>query len=64
MSGFLLLSGCALILLGGGLAYVGLPRDGMIRSFAATGLSGQVYTFAIIISLLLGGTLLLNGVIS
>ncbi len=63
MSFFLFAAGLAVIGLGVFLLKVGLPKDGHIRSSAALGVSGELYAFAIIISLVVGMGLILNAVL-
>lgn len=52
--------GFVLLALGGGLFYVGLPsKDGQIKPKATT----ELYAFAVLVSLTVGGAFFLNGVL-
>ncbi len=59
-----LLIGLALLGVSGFLIYVGLPHsDGRIKPVAEQSMLGEFYTFAILLTLALGGAFFLNGVL-
>jgi hypothetical protein len=63
MSGLLFSAGFAMLALGGALLYFARPRNGQMRPFLAVGLVEQLYTFAVLLSFVMGVMLLLNAVL-
>jgi hypothetical protein len=64
MSGLLFTAGLAMLALGAALLFFARPRDGQMRPFLTVGLVEQIYTFAVILSLVVGVMLLLNAVLN
>jgi hypothetical protein len=50
--------------LGAALLFFAWPQNGQMRPFLAVGLVEQIYTFAVILSLVAGVMLLLNSVLN
>jgi hypothetical protein len=64
MSGLLFPAGLAMLALGGALLYFAWPRNGQMRPFLAVSVVEQLYTFAVILSFVIGVMLLLNAVLN
>ncbi len=62
LTGVYFVIGLALLGAAGCLVYFGLPRGGVVRTVGDSTLVGELYTFAILISLATGMAFLINAV--
>jgi hypothetical protein len=64
MNFLLFVMGIAVLGLSGSLLYFGWPKEGQVRPVIANDTLGELYTFAVILSLAIGIALVLNAVLS